>query len=224
MSDILLFAVCVLTSSAPAQMPRFNPRDVVRQIRPDSFTPSVVDCGRLSNDGEFLIDTNVTTVLAPGDQRFPAIGFDGTNFLVVWTDHPSSAQWDIGSEWDIYGTGVTPQGTVLDPAGFVVSQQAHEQYFSAVGFDGDNFLVVWEDARSGTDWDIYGARVTPAGTVLDPSGIAISQEEGYQRAPAVGYDGTSFLVVWQDYRGGRAWDAERSRRCSLDSAGPRQRG
>jgi phosphoribosylformylglycinamidine (FGAM) synthase PurS component len=201
-SCAVLSVIGILISSGQAMTPRFDAADVVRQVRAVHSERSPAGLMSLPDIGEFLIDTNVITVLAPEDQRFPSIGFDGTNFLVVWTDHRSSGQWDVGSEWDIYGARVTPHGVVLDPAGFVISREAQEQYFSAVGFDGENFLVVWEDARSGTEWDIYGARVTPAGTVLDPSGIAISQEEGYQRAPAVGYDGVSFLVVWQDYRGG----------------------
>jgi hypothetical protein len=34
-------------------------------------------------------------------------------------------------------------------------------------FDGANFIVTWTDGRSGACTDIYGARVTPGGTVID---------------------------------------------------------
>lgn len=54
-------------------------------------------------------------------------------------------------------------------------------------------FVVWGDARAGDSW-IFGTRVSPAGTVLDPSGIAISMESG--EAPAVEFDGSRFFVVW----------------------------
>jgi hypothetical protein len=136
---------------------------------------------------------------AASSQCDPALGFDGANFLVVWMDGRVS-------DYDIYGARVTPAGTVLDPQGFVISQAAYSQYWPALGFDGANFLVVWTDERGGTDYDIYGARVTPAGTMLDPQGFVISQATNYQWYPALAFDGANFLVVWQDYRSGGEWD------------------
>jgi len=128
-------------------------------------------------------------------QYSPAVGFDGTNFLVVWENLGIASYFT-----DIYGARVTPQGVVLDPSGFVISQADCDQFFPALAFDGTNFLVVWEDQRD--DCDIYGARVTPAGTVLDPSGFVVSQARDSQCSPAVAFDGANFLVTWGDFRSG----------------------
>jgi hypothetical protein len=76
------------------------------------------------------------------------------------------------------------------------------QVSPAVSFDGANFLVVWQDDRSGSPYDIYAARVTPAGTLLDPAGIAVSPASDDQGSPALAFDGTSFLVAWADLRSG----------------------
>ena len=65
---------------------------------------------------------------------------------------------------------------------------------SGVAFDGTNYLVVWTDYRGGAT-KVYGARVSPDGTVLDQSGFAISAAGS---APAVAFDGTNYLVVWSD--------------------------
>jgi hypothetical protein len=113
---------------------------------------------------------------------------------VVWQDTRS------GSDWDIIGTRVSPQGELLDPAGIAFSQAVNNQRFPAAVFDGTNFLVVWQDNRYGNDYDVFGTRATLEGGVLDTSGIPISTAAGDQLLPAVGFDGASFLVVWEDYR------------------------
>jgi hypothetical protein len=60
---------------------------------------------------------------------------------------------------------------------------------------------VWSDSRD-VDCNVYAARVTGAGTVLDTAGIEVCSAPGAQGCPAVEYDGTNFLVVWQDQRDG----------------------
>ena len=66
------------------------------------------------DNGEFLIDTSGLQA-----ESIPSVAFDGTNFLVVWQDNRND-----DSTPDIYGARVTPQGTVLDPVGFVISHGA----------------------------------------------------------------------------------------------------
>ena len=130
----------------------------------------------------------------------PSVASDGIDYLVVWEDRRS------GTDHDIYGTRVTKTGTVLDPVGTPISTAAGEQVTSAVGFDGTDFLVVWEDHRSGTNADIYGSRVAGAGNALDPSGIPISTAANDQLGPKVASDGTNALVVWSDNRSGTSRD------------------
>ncbi len=136
----------------------------------------------------------------------PAVAFDGANYLVVWTDSsPYDRYW-------IYGTRVSPAGTVLDQGGILISRVAHAYTVSALGFDGTNYLLVWLGSQSGdTDGfresDVYGARVSPAGVVLDPDGISISREAVLPLALGLAFDGANYLVVWDDSRlGDREWD------------------
>jgi hypothetical protein len=124
--------------------------------------------------------------------------FDGTNYLVVWTHRTATGD-------DVYGTRVSASGEILDPAGFVISAGTTNETAPAVAFDGTNYLVVWQDHRLGSG-NIFAARVAPSGTVLDPNGFPLDTDAGQQRTPAVAFDGTNYLVVWSDRRGGLKWD------------------
>ena len=137
-------------------------------------------------DSEFLIDTSGVQ-----EQGTPAVASDGENFLVVWHESRSGSS-------DIYGARVTRQGTVIDPVGFVISQAADDQCNAVVGYNGTDYLVVWEDYRGGVYDDIYGARVTAEGRVLDPDGIAICTGWRYQICTSLACGSSNSLVTWFD--------------------------
>ena len=92
----------------------------------------------------------------------------------------------------------TALATALLALCVAVPAAGQQRYAPAVAFDGATYLVVWEEQPPAASRDIYAARVSEAGVVLDPVGIPISKAAGNQRAPAVSFDGTSFVVVWQD--------------------------
>ncbi len=66
-------------------------------------------------------------------------------------------------------------------------------------FDGVNWLVVWVDERRGNR-DLMGVRVSQAGQLLDPQGVAVFTARYDQDEPAVTFDGRQFLVAWSDKR------------------------
>jgi phosphoribosylformylglycinamidine (FGAM) synthase PurS component len=145
-----------------------------------------------------VLDPQGIAISTAADYQWsPALAFDGENFLVAWTDRRGV------DNTDIYGARVTPAGVVLDPAGVAISTATGNQESPAVAASGESLFVVWRDSRSGPyTYDVYGARVTPAGVVLDPQGIAISTATGNQREPALAFDGTNLLVAWNDGRNG----------------------
>lgn len=153
------------------------------------------------SDGVVLDPGGFVISSASGIQADPAVAWDGTHHMVVWSDYRN------GSEGDIYGARVRGSDhAVLDPTGFVIGSASLLQGFPSVAWDGTNYLVVWADSRSGVEFDIFGARVRAAdAAVLDPAGIAISTAANRQTTPAVSWNGTNFLVVWKDARG-ETWD------------------
>jgi len=149
---------------------------------------------RITPQGEVLDPAGFAVTTGASLEMQPAVAFGNKDFLVAWEDFRS------GTGMDIYACRVTPQGRILDSLGIAVCALLASQYSPAVSSDGTNYLVVWEDLRLGAESDLYGARVTPQGTVLDPRGIPISAAAGDQRSPSIAFDGTNFLVVWEDYR------------------------
>ena len=139
-----------------------------------------------------LIDSGLDFIRSDRDQRYPAAAFDGGNWLVVWED-------ERGDREAVWGTRVNSVGVPLDSANICIAGDAEERTAPDVAFNGVNYLVVWQDGRN-QSYDIYGARVTPAGAVLDPGGILISRSSETDEYPAVASDGSDFLVVWQDER------------------------
>ncbi|HTM19820.1 MAG TPA: hypothetical protein VL172_04910, partial [Kofleriaceae bacterium] len=138
---------------------------------------------------------------AGNKEQLPAVAFDGTNYQVVWQDH-RKVNWN---DTDIYAARVSgtvnPDGTSTVLGTFGVATSTAIQARPDVAFDGANYLVVWQDNRSGT-MDIWGTRVSPAGTVLDTSGLDISgNQTGTQELPAVAFgSNATYLVVWRDTR------------------------
>ena len=154
---------------------------------------------RVNTEGTVLDGAPIAISTATGDQSHPSICFGDTNYLVVWMDYRTGSS-------DVYATRVNKDGTVLDPGGIAISTATGGQTFPSVAFDGSNYLVVWEDDRNGvSNVDVYGARITQDGVVLEPLGFQIAYDESYnEQRPSVVYNPYLtgyYLVAWEDYRG-----------------------
>jgi hypothetical protein len=92
----------------------------------------------------------------------------------------------------------------LDPLAQPGEHQPAASGFNAtdpsIAFDGLNYLVVWSDARDGKDYDVWGARLDSSGAILDRTSFPIAKSPGIQSRPVVTFDGTRYLVVWEDFK------------------------
>jgi len=149
----------------------------------------------VSNGGVVQQPSGIAISTSSGDETHPAVAAGGSEFFVVW-------DYSIPSGFDIYGARVSSGGVVLDPSGIVISTSIFDQRYPGVAYSGSNYLVAWEDTRAGVFPDIYCARLNVGGTVLDTSGIRISDGTQTEDWCAVAYSGSSYLVAWEDNRYG----------------------
>ncbi len=63
----------------------------------------------------------------------------------------------------------------------------------SVAYGHGKFLVVWQDVRAG---GVYGSRLRPDGSLVDPEGIRLNVGSESGGEPVVAYDGRNFMVVW----------------------------
>jgi hypothetical protein len=157
---------------------------------------------RLSKNGTVLDAAGIPISTKSGDDA--AVATDTTNFLVVWSRGECPAPPPFpgpcpGYQAHILGARVTQGGSVLDTSGITVATGSESRGTPALAFDGVNYLVVWVDGRHGSTSNIYGARVSAGGAVLDPNGIPITATtSSSQNRPAVAFNGTDYVVVWED--------------------------
>jgi hypothetical protein len=89
----------------------------------------------------------------------------------------------------------------LDPGGFDISTDPRGQNSPSCASDGDKFLVSFNSYRCDSTYgDIFVARVTANGEVLDTNGFPLCTASGDQQKSKVSFGNGSFLVLWEDGR------------------------
>jgi hypothetical protein len=156
------------------------------------YTGGGLKATRVSGAGTVLDPSGLA--IASTVSGTPAVASNGSDYFVVWTDTRNGNN-------DIYGARVGVSGNVLDSAGIAISTAAGTQDRPAMAWDGAHYVVVWQDARTGNN-DIYLARVSSAGSVVDAQGVAIASGSFDDREPGIASDGTNSLVVWDRNQSG----------------------
>jgi hypothetical protein len=160
---------------------------------------------RVSKGGAVLDPAGIAVASAPSDESSPALASDGENYLVAWS------QADDDSDQDIYAARVSAAGIVDDVPGIAIATAAGDQVTPAVAFDGTSYLIAWADFRNGSTSDIYAARITTTGALVDSNGLVVANAVNAQTHPALAFDGTDYLVTWQDDRSGTSSDVYAAR-------------
>ncbi|TKJ32106.1 hypothetical protein CEE39_06280 [bacterium (candidate division B38) B3_B38] len=136
------------------------------------------------------------------DQKKPSIAYlpSVNGYLVAWEEECNLSI----SGWDIWCYRVNKDGLSVGAWVDVTSaSNSQRRPKVAANTTDNNFLVVWQDYRSTSHFDIYGQRMSSADTPAKVgSEIGICTELADQSSPAVCYSPTynKYLVTWYDYR------------------------
>ncbi len=151
----------------------------------------------VSADGTVKFEPMLGTQLSCGGGR-PEVAASAASALVVCRE----GAWDHFLS-DVNGGLILSDETL--GATFEISGAVEQQRSPTVAFDGFDFIVVWEDMRNAEDFfdkrtDLYGARVSVAGTVLDPLGVAIATDAAPEWQPALASAGGDTLLAASIFR------------------------
>lgn len=141
----------------------------------DSETTTATDIrGARFQLGGVMDDPPYTVGAAAGAQEQPAITANGDNLLTVWTDRRGGTGRDVWGDASLTGEGTDVR----------IGGGAGAQYEPTVSTRGTGYLVAWTDTRNGNA-DIYTSRVTAAGVVSEPAGVAAASTSAAEFAPAL---------------------------------------
>ena len=156
----------------------------------DVYATRVAPSGALVDADPFRISTG------PRNEHYPALACTTGLCLVAWDDDRNQTEGDIA-------VARVQGGTVLDPGGIVLAPGPAGQGWPSVAFDGQQFLVAWEESPALNASDIKAARVETDGGVLDPGGFDVAATGDRETGPEVSFDGANFVVFLRNDSAGR---------------------
>ena len=139
---------------------------------------------------------NLVIVDRPSEQVVPKVAAGaGGGCYVSWFDLSSG-------NYDVYLQRLDGEGVEQWPHGGILISN-HPQLSSLVDWDliadsGDNAVLVFTDARDGSDLDVFAYKIAPDGSfVWGPDGVTLSSNDDYEPSPVVteATDG-DLVFVW----------------------------
>lgn|GEM_PF-830955 len=141
-------------------------------------------------------------------QSAPSCAVSGDTFWVAFHTNTCDSTYS-----NVYAVRISASGAVLDPDGFPICTEEGEQRYVKLASGTGTLMVLWEENRNFgiTGYDVYAARISSGGTVLDPTGIAISELNQSELTPDVGWTGETFFGIWQVGASGEEWNISGAR-------------
>ena len=139
------------------------------------------------------------------DDLAPQAVNDGSGgAIITWHKKLSTVSYDI------YAQRISSSGEVLwGVDGIPISVASERQMNPKIVSDGaGGAIIVWQDYRNGTNYDIYAQRVNGSGVVQWlANGITMCASSYDQYDPQIASDGSGgAIIAWSDYRSNSNWD------------------
>ncbi len=143
-------------------------------------------------------DSNMVICDRFGNQCIPKIAAtsDGGCY-VSWFDL-------FSGNYDVYMQRLNGSGDIQwDPGGILISNQPQDTWLTDWDMtvdDEDYAIVIFNDLRAGSDWDMYAYRISPAGiSVWGEFGLTLSANDLFEANGVIAVTSSGNLVfAWQD--------------------------
>ncbi len=143
---------------------------------------------RVSTDGSVLDPQGIAIATDVRREQEQSMACGGSVCLVAWRRGTPTGTGSV-----IRAARLTPDGIVLDPAGFEVSPP-NLHGGTSVAFTGQSFLVAWRQGEG----EIRGAEVALDGTLIGTAGFLISPSGEVADHPALVSNGIDQTVALYD--------------------------
>jgi hypothetical protein len=126
--------------------------------------------------------------VAPGTASGPNLFFGDTNYIVVW-------QTGTYPALELYGRTVSRSGELGAP--FPLATGSACRRWTALAYDGDNFLAVWMSGENNLPETIFGQFVANDGSLIGDRFAVSGSSPVIRWWPALAFSDSNCLVAWE---------------------------
>lgn len=157
---------------------------------------SEIYAARIAPDGTVLDPAGIRVTSTSGQQSDPQVAWNGTEYLVVWTDFddPYRSTGD-----DIYGARIAADGTVIDSPATPIGNSIVDEGQPDVAWNGSAWVVAWTAFVSNGS-DIRVERLDTDLHTIGPDDLSFAASSYAQTDVSLAVEGTTTWAIYTDAR------------------------
>ncbi|MEZ4308118.1 MAG: putative metal-binding motif-containing protein [Polyangiaceae bacterium] len=173
-------------------------------------------CDGVDNDCNDIVDDNATFVPEGSDPvRISTTDFSYSDPAgLAFSGDTYVAEYTSGQGKRIFTTGLTPGGDKIPPGDKKLTDVDADSFGGPLVWTGDRYGAVWQDRRF-ENYEIFFTLLNDKGEKVIPD-VRISSAFGFSIYPSIGWNGTEFVIAWQDERDNPGLYNVYAQRVSLD--------